>query len=143
MLTLFPYLWHSLPIETTQGDAKPNVIDLQQLTMNFQPCKETKALKRLPKEGSSRPRVEKESDPEPKKAKGRYTVALSEKSEKILEELKDFSDAETTTEVIRDALRLSYAVMVAQKEGLRLELCDPKKPEDRKVLAGFSQLLPA
>lgn len=85
----------------------------------------------------------KESDAEPKKAKGRYTVALSEKSEKILEELKDFSDAETITEVIRDALRLSYAVMVAQKEGLRLELCDPKKPEDRKVLAGFSQLLPA
>lgn len=70
-------------------------------------------------------------------------MALSEKSEQILEELKDFSDSETITEVIRDALRLSYAVMMAQKQGMRLELCDPKKPEDRKVLAGFSQLLPA
>lgn len=70
-------------------------------------------------------------------------MALSEKSEHLLDELKEFSEAETITEVIRDALRLSHAVMTAQKKGLRLELCDPKNPEDRQVLAGSSQLIPA
>lgn len=80
---------------------------------------------------------------EAKKAKGRYTVALSEKSEQLLDELKSFSDAETVTEVIRDALRLSYVIMVAQKEGMRIELCDPKNPENRSILSGFKQLNPA
>lgn len=80
---------------------------------------------------------------EPKKAKGRFTVALSEKSEQMLEELKEFSDAETITEVIRDSLRLSHMMMLAQKQGYRIEICDPKNPNDRKALAGLSLTIPA
>jgi hypothetical protein len=81
--------------------------------------------------------------PEKRKPKGRYTVALSEKSEKILEELRIFSDAETITEVIRDALRLSYAVMEAEKKGLRVELSDPKRPGTSVILTGVSRTIPA
>lgn len=70
-------------------------------------------------------------------------MALSEASEQILEELREFSEAETITEVIRDALRLSYVVMVAHKKGKRLELYDPKNPDERELLPAFKRLLPA
>jgi hypothetical protein len=78
-----------------------------------------------------------------KKGKGRITVALSERSEQLLEDLMAFSGAETMTEVIRDSLRLSYLIMVAQKEGKRIELCDPRNPKDRRILTGYDQVIPA
>jgi len=77
-----------------------------------------------------------------KKGKERYSITLSHQSEKLLEELKEFTDAETVTEVFRDSLRLSYLVMNAQKKGLRVEIHNPADPKSRPALVGVGQSIP-
>lgn len=77
-----------------------------------------------------------------KRTKERYSVTLSKQSEALLEELKDFTDAETVTEVFRDSLRLSYLIMNAQKKGLRVEIHDPADPKSRPALVGVGHSIP-
>ena len=77
-----------------------------------------------------------------KPAKRPYSVTLSPKSELLLDELKEFTDAETVTEVFRDALRLSYLVMKAQKTGLRVEITDPADPNGRSTIIGVGVEIP-
>jgi len=77
-----------------------------------------------------------------KKGKERYSITLSKQTEKLLEELKEFTDAETVTEVFRDSLRLSYLVMSAQKKGLRVEIHNPSDPKSRPALVGVGQSIP-
>lgn len=74
--------------------------------------------------------------------KERYSVSLSAKSKKLLDDLKEFTDAETTTEVFRDSLRLSYLIMTAQKRGLRVELRDPADPNARPEIFGIGNSIP-
>ena len=77
-----------------------------------------------------------------KRTKERYSVTLSKQTEALLEELKDFTDAETVTEVFRDSLRLSYLIMNAQKKGLRVEIHDPADPKSRPALVGVGHSIP-
>ena len=86
----------------------------------------------------------KPSQPTAKKrpAKRPYSVTLSPKSELLLDEIKEFTDAETVTEVFRDALRLSYLIMKAQKNGLRVEVTDPSDPEGRSTIIGVGTEIP-
>ena len=77
-----------------------------------------------------------------KAGKERYSITLSHQSGALLEELKDFTDAETVTEVFRDSLRLSYLIMKAQKEGLRVEIRDPASPKSRPSLIGVGEVIP-
>jgi aryl carrier-like protein len=77
-----------------------------------------------------------------KKGKERYSITLSHQSEQLLEELKEFTDAETVTEVFRDSIRLSYLVMNAQKKGLRVEIHDPSDPKSRPALVGVGHSIP-
>jgi len=77
-----------------------------------------------------------------KPSKRPYSVTLSAKSEILLEELKEFTDAETVTEVFRDALRLSYLIMKAQQNGLRVELTDPSDPKSRPTIIGVGDEIP-
>ena len=55
----------------------------------------------------------------------------SEDSLERLEELKDYTDAETTTDVLRSSLRLAYLIMTAEKQGVRVEARDLASPDDR------------
>ena len=80
--------------------------------------------------------------PEKPPPKERYSVTLSKRSEGLLDELKEFTDAETITEVFRDSLRLSYLIMAAQKKGLRVELRDPADPLGRPALIGVGSTIP-
>ena len=75
-------------------------------------------------------------------AKERYSITLSAQSGNLLEELKTYTDSETVTEVFRDALRLSYIVMTAQKEGKRIEIRDPSDPTARPTVVGVGQFIP-
>lgn len=77
-----------------------------------------------------------------KPAKRPYSVTLSPKSELLLDELKEFTDAETVTEVFRDALRLSYLIMKAQQNGLRVEVTDPSDPKGRRTIIGVGVEIP-
>lgn len=65
------------------------------------------------------------------KERSRITISLSAESLEKLEELKAYTDAETTTDVIRASLRLAYLIMTAEKNGVRVEARDLSKPEDR------------
>ncbi|OBY26729.1 ribbon-helix-helix protein, CopG family [Leisingera sp. JC1] len=77
-----------------------------------------------------------------KQVKGRVTIALSPKSVAILDELKDYTEAETTTEVFRDSLRLAYTIMNAQKNGLRVEVTNPADPNARPSIIGVGNEIP-
>ena len=77
-----------------------------------------------------------------KPTRARYSVTLTQRSVDLLNELKEFTDAETDTEVFRDALRLTYLVMKSQKEGLRLELRDPADPKRRPELVALGSAIP-
>lgn len=77
-----------------------------------------------------------------KSTKERFTIALSSKSVNLLNEIKEYTEAETTTEVFRDSLRLAYMVMNAQKQGMRLELHNPANPSERPVIIGLGSTLP-
>ena len=77
-----------------------------------------------------------------KKSKERYSITLSQQSEQLLNELKEFTDAETATEVFRDSLRLSYLIMNAQKKGLRVEIHNPADPKSRPALVGVGHSIP-
>ena len=65
------------------------------------------------------------------KGRSRLTISLSEDSLERLEELKDYTDAETTTDVLRSSLRLAYLIMTAEKRGVRVEARDLEDPEAR------------
>lgn len=83
------------------------------------------------------------SDIEKSKAtKERFTIALSPQSVNLLNEIKEYTEAETTTEVFRDSLRLAYMVMNAQKKGVRVELHNPSDPSERPVIIGLGSTLP-
>jgi len=89
----------------------------------------------------------KKEKPNPPTAKKRppkrpYSVTLSPKSEAFLGELKEFTDAETVTEVFRDALRLSYLIMKAQQNSLRVEISDPSDPKGRSTIIGVGVEIP-
>ena len=77
-----------------------------------------------------------------KRGKERFSITLSHQSQLLLEELKEFTDAETVTEVFRDSLRLSYLIMNAQKKGLRVEINDPADPQSRPALIGVGHSIP-
>lgn len=53
-------------------------------------------------------------------AKERFSITLSKRSAEMVRELKESTDADTDSEVIRNAIRLSYSIMLAQKSGARL-----------------------
>lgn len=57
-------------------------------------------------------------------AKNRYSVTLSENTANMIRELKESTDADSDSEVFRNAIRLSYAILEAQKSGATLVLED-------------------
>lgn len=58
--------------------------------------------------------------------KERYTITLSKRSTSMFRELKEHTDADTDSEVFRNALRLSYAIMKAQQKGYQVAAVSPE-----------------
>jgi hypothetical protein len=64
-----------------------------------------------------------------KERKQRLTVSLSPQSMKAFAELREFTDADTDSEVVRNALRLHLALLRAQSGGKELLVRDGKNDQ--------------
>ena len=66
-------------------------------------------------------------------SKVRLTISLSEKSMEAFNEIKKWTDADTDSEVFRNALRLHLMLLRAHQNGSRLFLKDDGKEESIPV----------
>lgn len=57
-------------------------------------------------------------------AKDRYSVTLSKATTEMIRALKEGTDADSDSEVFRNSVRISYAIMEAQKSGATLVIED-------------------
>ena len=69
----------------------------------------------------------------PKERKQRLTVSLSAQSMKAFSELRDSTDADSDSEVVRNALRLHLALLRAYASGKKLVLRDEGTDESIPV----------
>lgn len=53
---------------------------------------------------------------------------MSARSARLFDEIKEFTDADTDSEVFRNALRLAYAVMMAKQHNRQIVAVDPVNP---------------
>jgi hypothetical protein len=59
-------------------------------------------------------------------ARRKFSVSLSEQSAQVLEELRQTTDADTDSEVFRNALRIHLVLIRAVKDGQKICLRDGK-----------------
>jgi hypothetical protein len=52
----------------------------------------------------------------------KFSIAMSADSDRIFRELKKWTDADTDSEVFRNALRIHYLLLEAEKSGALLEV---------------------
>ncbi|MEK7612746.1 MAG: ribbon-helix-helix protein, CopG family [Patescibacteria group bacterium] len=65
----------------------------------------------------------------PVKGRRRFSITLSPKSAEAFDWLKDATDADTDSEVIRNALRMHYVLLQRHIEGDTFFLCPANKPD--------------
>lgn len=71
--------------------------------------------------------------PPPGKLRRRFSISLSTKSAEAFEWLKGATDADTDSEVIRNALRIHYVLLQRHMEGKTFYVQDVKTKEMTKV----------
>lgn len=69
----------------------------------------------------------------PKKKKERFTITLSQSAAKAFNELKEWTDSDTDSEVFRNALRLHKMLIRANKDGKHLLIRDAQTGELERV----------
>lgn len=94
-----------------EAKARPEIYRNEKLILPKNPTLKKKTLKKKP-----------------------YSVTLSDKSRELLEEIKEYTDAETVTEVFRDALRLSYSIMKAEQKGLSVRIQNPNDNSEKSTI---------
>lgn len=74
--------------------------------------------------------------PERKRERERFSITLSGRTAAMFEELKGLTDADTDSEVFRNALRLHYMVVKAHEKGFGFYMKDPESGTIHPVLLG-------
>lgn len=69
--------------------------------------------------------------------KERMSITVSKKTKEMVSQLKESSDADSDSEVIRNSIRLAFSVLVADRSGSKLIL---ESPDGEKVALTVSGL---
>lgn len=72
--------------------------------------------------------------------KERMSITVSKKTKEMVSDLKESTDADSDSEVIRNCVRLAYAVLVADKSGSKIFL---ENTDGEKVVLSVGGGLPA
>lgn len=69
----------------------------------------------------------------------RICITLSEQTKAITEQLKTDTDADSISEVIRNAIRLAYSVSVANRAGAKVLI---ERADGSRMTLGMSPVVP-